>query len=49
VVLNRETVFRVAEPSFVLLAAASAVLVFFTARRLESRLRAIALLDACQG
>lgn len=49
VVLNRETVFRVAEPSFVLLAAASAVLVFFTARRLESRLRAIALLDAYQG
>jgi uncharacterized membrane protein YeiH len=47
VVLNRETVFRFAEPSFVLLAAASAVLVFFTAHRLESRLRAIEWLDAC--
>jgi uncharacterized membrane protein YeiH len=47
VVLNRDTVFWVAEPSFVLLASAAAVFVFFTAHRLESRLRAIEWLDAC--
>ena len=47
VVLNRDTVFWVAEPSFVLLASAAAVFVFVTAHLLESRLRAIEWLDAC--
>lgn len=47
VVLNRDVVFWVAEPQFIGLAAAAAVLVFLTAHLLESRLRAITWLDAC--
>ena len=47
VVLNRETVFWVAEPQFVLLAGGAAMVVFFTAHLLESRRRAIDWLDAC--
>lgn len=46
VVLDR-TVFWVASPDFIALAAGAAVLVFFTAHLLESRLRAIEWLDAC--
>jgi uncharacterized membrane protein YeiH len=40
-------VFWIAEPQFIGLAALAAILVFFTAHRLESRVRAIAWLDAC--
>lgn len=39
-------VFWIAQPQFIGLAALAAVLVFFTAHRLESRVRAIAWLDA---
>lgn len=46
VMLDR-AVFWVAAPQFIALAAAAAVLVFFTAHLLESRLRAIEWLDAC--
>ncbi|MFN3937316.1 MAG: trimeric intracellular cation channel family protein [Gemmobacter sp.] len=47
VILNRDMVFWVANPGFIGLAAAAAILVFFTAHLLESRLRAIEWLDAC--
>ena len=40
-------VFWIAAPQYIGLAALAAVLVFFTAHRLESRVRAIAWLDAC--
>jgi len=46
VVLGRDTVFWVAEPLMILSATAAAVLVFFTAHLLESRLRALEWLDA---
>ncbi len=45
--LGRAPVFWVAEPQFVLLAAAAAILVFFTAPFIESRYKAILWLDAC--
>lgn len=47
VLLNREAVFWLAEPTFIGLAAAAAILVFFTAHLLESRYRALLWLDAC--
>lgn len=46
VLLNRDAVFWVADPSILLAAVLSAVAVFFTAYRLESRYRAILWLDA---
>lgn len=45
-ILSRDHVFWVARPSLVLLAAAAAVLVFWTAHRLESRYRWLLWLDA---
>lgn len=45
--LGREPVFWLAEPQFVVLASAAAVLVFFTAHLLESRMRTLLWLDAC--
>lgn len=47
VLLDRHPVFWVAEPSFIAVAVAAAVLVFFTAHRFESRLRLLTWLDAC--
>lgn len=47
VLLNRETVFWIANPSILLAAMLAAVVVFFTAHLLESRYRAIEWLDAC--
>lgn len=47
IILNREQVFWVADPGFILLACAAAVGVFFTAHLLESRFRAILWFDAC--
>jgi uncharacterized membrane protein YeiH len=44
--LNRETVFWIASPGFIGVAAVAAVIVFFTAHLLESRYRAILWLDA---
>lgn len=44
--LGREAVFWVAQPSYVLLATAAAVLVFFTAHLVESRLRWLLWLDS---
>jgi uncharacterized membrane protein YeiH len=46
VLLNREAVFWVSDPSILLAAVAAAVAVFFSAHRLESRYRAIIWLDA---
>ena len=46
VILNRETVFWVANPAFIGVAAVAAVIVFFTAHLLESRYRGIVWLDA---
>ncbi|WP_126978454.1 trimeric intracellular cation channel family protein [Frigidibacter oleivorans] len=46
-ILGRDPVFWVAAPQFVLIAAAAAVLVFFTAHLLESRYRVLLWLDAC--
>jgi uncharacterized membrane protein YeiH len=46
VLLNRDAVFWVADPSILLAAFAAAIAVFFTAHRLESRYRAILWLDA---
>ena len=46
VLLNRDAVFWVADPSILLGAVLAAVAVFFTAHRLESRYRAILWLDA---
>ncbi|CUX81476.1 MAG: TRIC family cation channel [Roseibaca calidilacus] len=45
-VMGRETVFWVAEPLMIVSATGAAVLVFFTAHLLESRLRALEWLDA---
>ena len=47
VVLDRNPVFWTGTPGYVLAAVAAAVLIFFTAHRVESRLRAILWLDAC--
>lgn len=44
--LNRDTVFWIANPWYIAVASAAAVLVFFTAHLLESRRRAIDWLDA---
>ena len=41
VLLNRDAVFWIAEPTYIVLAVATSVVVFFTAHRLESRLKAI--------
>lgn len=46
VLLNRDTVFWIANPWYIATACAAAVLVFFTAHLLESRRRAIDWLDA---
>ena len=46
VILNRDTVFWVANPAFIGVAAVAAVIVFFTAHLLESRYRGIIWLDA---
>ncbi|WP_304617297.1 trimeric intracellular cation channel family protein [Paracoccus sp. (in: a-proteobacteria)] len=45
-ILNREAVFWVAEPSYVLLAAGAALVVFWTAHLLESRRRWLVWLDS---
>lgn len=47
VLLNRDAVFWVAEPSILLAAVTAAIAVFFAAHLLESRYRAILWLDAC--
>jgi len=46
VLLNRDTVFWIANPWYIGTASAAALLVFFTAHRLENRRRAIDWLDA---
>lgn len=46
VLLNRDAVFWIAEPTYIVLAVATSVVVFFTAHRLESRLKAIVWADA---
>lgn len=46
VILNRDAVFWMTEPTFIGLAAAAAVTVFFTAHLLESRYRTLLWLDA---
>ncbi len=46
VILNRDTVFWVANPAFIGVAAIAAVIVFLTAHLLESRYRGIVWLDA---
>ena len=46
VLLNRDEVFWIADPRYVAVAGAAAVLVFFSAHRLESRLRTLIWLDA---
>ncbi len=45
--LGRDPVFWVGRPEFIVLIAAAAILVFFTAHLLESRYRALLWLDAC--
>ncbi|SHF19166.1 Uncharacterized membrane protein YeiH [Loktanella atrilutea] len=45
-ILNRDTVFWVANPVYIGVAAAGAIIVFFTAHLLESRYRGIVWLDA---
>ncbi|TMV94562.1 trimeric intracellular cation channel family protein [Thioclava sp. BHET1] len=45
--LGRDPVFWVGDPTYVLIAAGAAVVVFFTAHLLESRYRALLWLDAC--
>ncbi|MCW3780522.1 trimeric intracellular cation channel family protein [Defluviimonas salinarum] len=47
VILDRNPIFWVAEPAFVAVAIAAAVLVFFTAHLFESRLTVLTWLDAC--
>ncbi len=47
VILNRDSVFWVADPTYILVAATAAILVFWTAHLLESRYRTILWLDAC--
>ncbi|RPE63216.1 putative membrane protein YeiH [Pacificibacter maritimus] len=46
VLLNRDVVFWIDEPAYILLAVATSVIVFFTAHRLESRMKAIIWADA---
>lgn len=46
VLLNRETVFWVAEPTYIAIACTAALVVFFTAHLLESRYRALIWLDS---
>lgn len=46
VILNRDQVFWVADPGMILSASSAAILVFFTAHLLESRIRALEWLDA---
>ncbi len=46
VLLDRNPVFWVAEPAYIVLASAAAVLVFFTAHLVESRLRLLLWLDS---
>ena len=46
VLLNRDTVFWVAEPAYIAIACAAALVVFFTAHLLESRYRALIWLDS---
>lgn len=46
-ILGRDPVFWVERPELILLTAAAAILVFFTAHRFESRYRLIVWLDAC--
>ena len=46
ILLNRDAVFWVSDPTILLAAVAAAILVFFTAHLLESRYRAILWLDA---
>ncbi|MEZ5732420.1 MAG: trimeric intracellular cation channel family protein [Paracoccaceae bacterium] len=46
VLLDRNPVFWVGEPAFVIVAAGAAILVFFTAHLFESRLRVLTWLDA---
>jgi uncharacterized membrane protein YeiH len=46
IILNRDTVFWVANPGLIGVAAVAAILVFFTAHLLESRYRGIVWLDA---
>jgi uncharacterized membrane protein YeiH len=46
VLLDRNPVFWIAEPAYIVLASAAAVLVFFTAHLVESRLRLLLWLDS---
>lgn len=46
VILNRDQVFWIADPGMIFSASLAAILVFFTAHLLESRLRALEWLDA---
>lgn len=46
ILLNRDAVFWIAEPAYIVLAVATSVVVFFTAHRLESRMKAIVWADA---
>lgn len=46
VLLNRDPVFWIANPWFIAVASAAALIVFLTAHRLESRMRGIVWLDA---
>ncbi|SPH16581.1 hypothetical protein DEA8626_00091 [Defluviimonas aquaemixtae] len=47
VLLDRHPIFWVAAPSFIAVAVAAAILVFFTAHLFESRLKVLTWLDAC--
>ena len=47
VLLDRNPVFWIADPAYLAVACAAAVLVFFTAHRFESRYRVLLWLDAC--
>ncbi|MEM5476211.1 trimeric intracellular cation channel family protein [Pacificibacter sp. AS14] len=46
VLLNRDSVFWIAEPTYIVVAVVTAIIVFFTAHRLESRLKAIVWADS---
>lgn len=46
VLLNRDAVFWIADPTYILIACLVAIVVFFTAHRFESRLKAIMWADA---
>lgn len=47
IILNRDTVFWVTNPTYIGVASIAALIVFLTAHRLESRYRTIVWLDAC--